>query len=193
MRIERAVNYVTTLGPGRRLCIWVNGCPRSCRGCVSERLRIPDPTCEVDIYEYFADYNIENADGVTVSGGEPFMQKDELLLLVKYLRSRGVSDILVYTGYTIEELREMRDPAVFGVLSQISVLIDGPYIDTLDFGKGNMKGSENQKIIYLDESVRERYEAYISDVRAPMETVLGSTALAIGIPDREFIEEFKRK
>ena len=95
MRIERAVNYVTTLGPGRRLCIWVNGCPRKCEGCVSQRLQLVDEGTENDIYEYFFAYNMESIDGVTVSGGEPFMQADELLKLVEYLKRRGVSDILV--------------------------------------------------------------------------------------------------
>ena len=50
MRIERAVNYVRALGPGRRLCVWVNGCCRHCEGCVSERLQKIDEETDVDIY-----------------------------------------------------------------------------------------------------------------------------------------------
>ena len=193
MRIERAVNYVTTLGPGRRLCIWVNGCPRKCEGCVSQRLQLVDEGTENDIYEYFFAYNMESIDGVTVSGGEPFMQADELLKLVEYLKRRGVSDILVYTGYTYEELLHMNNPSVNGVLEKISVLIDGPYVKALDFGKSNIKGSENQKIYYLDESVREIYENYITDERSVEEFILGNVLLGVGIPYEEYISEFTKK
>ncbi len=191
MRIERAVNYLTSLGPGKRLCIWTNGCPRRCPGCVSERLRIPDEETEVDISEYLEDYNIEAADGVTVSGGEPFMQPSELLRLLRYLRERGASDILVYTGYTLEELRRMGSREVDEALGLISVLIDGPYVEKLDTGRGNLYGSTNQRVIYLDESQREKYEKYIRDERAPEEIIAGNTLISAGIPSREYIQKFK--
>jgi len=190
MRIDRAVNYVTTLGPGRRLCIWVNGCSRGCKGCVSPNLQRVDESTEVDIFEYFFRYNLEAIDGVTISGGEPFEQTSELWLLVSYLKQRGVRDILIYTGYTYEELKARRDPDVEAIFTEISVLIDGPYVKELDFGTNNIKGSENQKIHYLDPSVRHKYTDYIKSERSVCEMTLGSTCLGIGIPDEKYITDF---
>ena len=192
MRIERAVNYMTSLGPGRRLCVWVNGCNRRCEGCVSKRLQEVDEGTEVDIYEYFFGYNLEAIDGVTISGGEPFEQADELCRLTEYFRRRGVSDILVYTGYTYEELVSMENLSVKKVLESISVLIDGPYIKELDFGISNIKGSENQRIHYLDASVKDFYQRYITDTRNVKEVTLGNVLLGVGIPSKEYIENFNK-
>lgn len=193
MRIERAVNYVEALGPGRRLCVWVNGCSRRCKGCVSARLQAVDEGTEAEIEEYFLGYNLSAIDGVTVSGGEPFEQIAELERLVKYFRRRGVKDILVYTGYTLEELRAKKDERVERILSQISVLIDGPYVAELDSGKGNLKGSENQTVHYLDESVRAAYEAYQTERRSVQEMTLGNVLLGVGIPDTEYIKRFNQE
>ena len=193
MRIERAVNYVRTLGPGLRLCIWVNGCQRGCPGCVSQRLQQPDDSTDVDIYEYFAGYKLDRIDGVTLSGGEPFEQPEELSRLVEYLTKRGVRDILVYTGYTLSELKEKNSDSINSVLRKISVLIDGPYVMERDSGKGNLKGSDNQCIHYLIPEYRDLYEAYMDDLRSPDEVILGNTLLSVGIPDRQYIDDFNRK
>ena len=193
MRIERAVNYVRTLGPGLRLCIWVNGCLRGCPGCVSQRLQQPDDSTDVDIYEYFAGYNLDKIDGVTVSGGEPFEQPEELSRLVEYLVRRGVRDILVYTGYTLSELKAQKNDSIDSILGKIAVLIDGPYVMEMDTGKGNLKGSDNQCIHYLIPEYRELYEAYMNDLRSPDEVILANTLLSVGIPDRQYIDDFKRK
>lgn len=192
MRIERAVNYVTALGPGRRLCVWVNGCSRGCKGCVSERLQKIDPTTETDIDEYFFGYNLSSIEGVTVSGGEPFEQREELLRLLKYFKRKGVKDILVYTGYTLEELQKEGDEKVEEILKLVSVLIDGAYVAEQDLGTHNLKGSENQRILYLDESVKEKYEAYVKERREMQEMQLANVKLGVGIPTAEYIEKFKK-
>lgn len=192
MRIERAVNYVEALGPGKRLCVWVNGCSRGCEGCVSARLQRIDESTEVEIEEYFLGYNLRAIDGVTVSGGEPFQQIDGLYKLVRYFKRRGVKDILVYTGYTLQQLREMKDGQVDGILENVSVLIDGPYVAALDDGRGNLKGSDNQQIHYLDESVKEKYEAYLSQERKVQEMQMANVLLGVGIPTKEYIEKFNQ-
>ena len=193
MRIERALNYVTALGPGSRLAVWVNGCSRACPGCVSQRLQKVDERTEVDIEEYFFGYRTDGIDGVTVSGGEPFEQTAELLHLVEYFRHRGVRDILVYTGFTLEELQARNDPDTTAVLARISVLIDGPYIAECDSGKGNLKGSDNQKIHFFDPTLRPAYDACFCEERAVQEFTLPGSLLAVGIPDPAYIEAFRKK
>jgi len=193
MQIERAVLGIRSLGPGTRLGVWVNGCKRRCEGCVSQRLQAFEPRNEVDIEEYFDEFDLSLTDGVTVSGGEPFEQAEELCRLLDYLRRRGVRDILVYTGYTLEELRGRGDPATDGALERIDVLIDGPYVRELDNGHGNLKGSENQRVIFLNEDVCGAYKQYYRDEREMQEFYFGNTLLSVGIPDEEYIKRFERK
>lgn len=193
MRIERAVNYIETLGPGKRLCVWVNGCHRRCVGCVSERLQTIDPDTEVEISEFFANFRVDKCDGVTISGGEPFDQTEELARLVRYFRDRNVEDILIYTGYTIEELQAKKDVYTDEVLSEIAVLIDGPYVQELDLQKSNIKGSENQRVIFLKPKYCKTYTDWICDERSMQEMTLGNTRLAVGIPYAEFITKFIKR
>ena len=193
MQIERAVIGVTSLGPGNRLGIWTNGCHRRCKGCVSERLRKPCPENEVSIEEYFDNFYLEIVDGITVSGGEPFDQLSELSLLVDYFHSKGFEDILIYTGFTLEELLDKKDEKIDSIFKKISVLIDGPYIQELDTGKGNLTGSDNQRIIFLKPEFEQKYKEYYSDTRKMQEHHLGNVLLATGIPNGEYIEKFKKK
>lgn len=190
MQIERAILGVTTLGPGSRLAIWVNGCDRHCKGCVSVRLQAKRPENETDEREFLKGFDLSRADGVTVSGGEPFDQPQGLLRAVSYLKEAGIDDILVYTGYTYEELKARRDPATDAVLKQIAVLIDGPYVSLLDRGRGNLKGSANQRVIVLNKEFSARYAAYECDRRTMQEFRAGNVLIGVGIPDRAYIERF---
>lgn len=191
MQIERVIVGVKTLGPGNRLAIWVNGCHRRCLGCVSPRLRRFRPDRERDIKELLGALDLNGVDGVTVSGGEPFEQPEGIVEIAEFCRSRGIDDILVYSGYTLEQLRDRRDPATDGALAAISVLIDGEYVAALDDGEDNLAGSRNQRTIFLDESVRPTYEKYRKKERKMQEFRSYDKVIAVGIPDAEFIRSFK--
>ena len=191
MQIERGVLGVKTLGPGNRFALWVNGCHRRCPGCVSVRLQLPRPGNEQPVEEFLSGFDFSQTDGATVSGGEPFNQPEELLKLVRWFRARGMEDILVYTGFTLEELRGMGSETVDEVLRSIAVLIDGPYVRALDTGEGNLKGSDNQRILIFNEKFRPAYEAYERRERNMQEFLLDNVQLAVGIPDAAFIRRFK--
>lgn len=191
MRIARAVSQITTLGPGKRLAIWVNGCSRGCPGCVSERLQVADEFTEVNIEDFLDGFFEKMPDGVTISGGEPFEQISELGHLMTYLRAKGVEDILIYTGYTLRELRDMQHPVVDHILALCSVLIDGPYVLGQDTGQGNLKGSDNQQVHFLDPSVKPKYLSFMNEKRSMQELDMGHIRLGVGIPDRAYIEQFK--
>ncbi len=191
MQIERAIVGVNTLGPGNRLAIWVNGCNRRCPGCVSERLQRKAPENECDVYDYFLQYDIAAIDGLTISGGEPFEQIEGLYQIVKLFISKGIIDILIYTGYTIEELRERHDFRIEYILSNIAVLIDGPYIQSLDIQEGNLCGSTNQRIIILNSKMEEKYTSYQCTERRMQEFFFGRIKVAVGIPNKAYINSFK--
>ena len=89
-------------------------------------------------------------------------------------------DILIYTGYTLNELVERHDEQIDRVISLCSAIVDGPYIDELNDGIG-LRGSSNQKI-----HVFKNYEKYcgLDTCRREVQTILyGKKLLTIGIPE----------
>ena len=191
MKIARILYPIQSLGPGNRLCIWVSGCGRRCYRCANPELQYADPDKEVDVNQLVAliDAQLREADGVTISGGEPFDQADELAMLVDLIRP-AVKDILIFTGYTRQALEARNDPATNHVLASVSVLIDGEYIDEENNGE-TLLGSSNQKIHFLSDSVREYYEPYLKAGRKIQNVATSSGVFSIGIHNRGFMSELR--
>lgn len=175
---------VTVLGPGNRLCLWMRGCMRSCPGCISPELRSRGRK-EIPAGELTLLLNrileTEELDGVTISGGEPFEQEEELFQLCSGLRSE---DILVYSGFTKQELFR-RFPEKLE-RSGIGVLITGPYLDALNDGRP-LIGSSNQEIICIRGELRQRYEAYLSGAERKLQYFADESGdvFFAGIPPRD--------
>ena len=89
--------------------------------------------------------------GVTFSGGEPFCQPEALCTLARRLRPY-IKDLVVYSGYTLEQLEEMagQRPAVGELLALCDVLIDGPYIEAQRDLTLQYRGSANQRVIQAE-------------------------------------------
>lgn len=85
---------------------------------------------------------------VTFSGGDPFYQVDAVTELAKRIKDETDKTIWCYTGFTIEEIRE--DPNLSKLLPYIDVLVDGPYVEALRNTDLPFRGSENQRIIYIN-------------------------------------------
>ncbi len=157
MYIARILYPVEVLGPGKRVGIWFCGCPRRCRGCSNPELwefnerYSTSPAAVYRLVESIAETH--RVDGFTLTGGDPLYQPESLRELISLLK-RISGDILVYTGYSIEDLPP-------DTLRGISVLIDGEYIESRN-NNCTLRGSDNQRIHILDESVRGRYERYLA-------------------------------
>lgn len=156
MYVARILYPVEVLGPGRRVGIWFCGCPRRCRGCSNPELwefQERYKTTPETVFRLVRDIAGSNpVEGFTVTGGDPMLQPEELQRLLIMLKAIS-DDIIVYTGYEIGELEPY-------MLSNISVLVDGEYIEELN-GNSLLRGSSNQKIIILDEDKRSKYERYL--------------------------------
>lgn len=123
-------------------------------------------------------------DGITVSGGDPLEQPQELLELLALIKPQ-IKDVLVYTGYTYEAVQELLTKRELSLLqSLVSVLIDGPYIAALNRGEGALTGSENQKIYYFDTSLQQMYEEYLSQGRRIENIYMGQGVISVGIHNR---------
>ena len=124
------------------------------------------------------------ADGITISGGDPLEQLEELRILLRELR-RFTTDILVYTGYVWADFADSLSQEVREeLLTHISVLVDGPYREEENYPELTMRGSANQKIYYFGENIRKKYEDYIKQGRTLENFFIDNTFLTIGIMDR---------
>ena len=149
IRLAGVIRESIVDGPGFRFTIFCQGCPHHCPECHNPETWDfeggKDTSFERILEEI--DKNPLLA-GVTFSGGEPFCQAESFAELALEIKKRNL-DIVTFTGYTLEELREMgkNDKAVEALLEITDILIDGPYIKeerdlTLQF-----RGSRNQRII----------------------------------------------
>lgn len=179
IRLHRVYYPVTALGPGKRLGIWVQGCTRGCPGCLSPEMQ-PREGIQVAV-----DTVVKNIpedirpDGLTISGGEPFDQPEAVAEMMRWFIQRYSTDVLVYTGYTLAELRARRDPATDEILSNVAALVDGPYQRQKNFGRGWM-GSENQQLYVY--RFPERYRNFSTAQRTLQAVQEAQRLLFIGIP-----------
>ncbi|MCM1131911.1 MAG: radical SAM protein [Ruminococcus flavefaciens] len=188
LKIHTKEKNVKVLGAGKRFVIWVQGCGRRCHGCMSPETQDIDGGISADV-ESLADEIISSGcDGITISGGEPFLQPEALCELIRLVRSHKNLGVIIYTGFLVEELRENPDTAE--LLSLCDLLIDGPYIDELNDGK-NLRGSSNQRVIPLTDRYLEEAEDY-GKYPPQIEIFFGENGMnVVGVPSREMLERIK--
>jgi anaerobic ribonucleoside-triphosphate reductase activating protein len=160
LQLNKAHFPVTALGPGRRIGIWTQGCSIHCPGCVSLDTWKPDRSKAMEIDALIAwckRVGADGFDGVTISGGEPFDQPKALAALFDaLLRWRRTCqqpfDILCYSGYRLERLRQEHPK----LLARIDALICDPYVAGLATERP-WRGSDNQRLVPLTPLGQARY------------------------------------
>ena len=145
LALSRVHFPVTTLGPGRRVGIWFQGCSIHCRGCISVDTWAPGrkDTQVGALIATLAPW-LGCADGVTVTSGEPFDQLGALGTLLRGLRSAFDGDLLVYSGYP----RERIAGPLAGLAGLIDALITDPYVAEVG-DRLPLRGSDNQRLHLL--------------------------------------------
>lgn len=189
MNIARILYPVKVLGPGNRIGIWMVGCNRACPGCSNPELWEQKPECEVPvprIIELIHSISDKHqVDGFTISGGEPMLQAGELLQLITNISDIS-TDILVYSGFSIEELTGSADPSVNSLLKRIAVLIDGEYIEELN-DNSRLRGSSNQHIHILMNQFESRYKDYIASSSNQIQNFMTTDGIvSVGIHHKSF-------
>lgn len=117
--------------------------------------------------------------GITISGGEPFLQAGMLALTLNRVKSlRPELNVLAFTGYHFEDLvwEQARD-----LLSHLDLLIDGEYIDSLNTGVG-LRGSSNQRFIFLTDRLEPFRDQFENGARSFEMSVTDDGIFTIGIP-----------
>lgn len=182
MLIDQLLYPVETLGPGKRIALWVVGCGHRCKGCSNPELwqaNGQSPVTPKELFLAIVQIAEEHpVDGVTITGGEPFDQTEELLELVTFLQLL-TPDILIFSGYLHEQL--LGRATAVAVMERIAVLVDGPYKEELNLGLP-LRGSSNQRILLFDKDLKEPYETYLATTEKRIQNFyFDDQAVSVGI------------
>ncbi|MHB1484642.1 MAG: anaerobic ribonucleoside-triphosphate reductase activating protein [Saccharofermentanales bacterium] len=156
IRLAGIVKNSITDGPGFRYAIFTQGCPHNCFGCHN-----PDSHSFTDGKDYSTGFILDEImedellDGVTFSGGEPFMQAQELALLASEIKQKTHLNIYCYTGYTWEELMEQENTREgwHDLIRNVDIIIDGRFEQSLKSYNLRFRGSSNQRAIDVRQSL----------------------------------------
>ncbi|WRS26831.1 4Fe-4S single cluster domain-containing protein [Oscillospiraceae bacterium MB08-C2-2] len=152
IRLYGVVQQSIVDGPGLRFTVFTQGCPHRCPGCHNPESHDPEGgyDCPIDRILEHIDKNPLLA-GVTLSGGEPFAQPRECLLIARAVKERGLG-LMAYTGYTYEQLLEMSkaQPEIGQLLELLDYLVDGPFLLEQRSLSLPFRGSGNQRILDMN-------------------------------------------
>lgn len=153
LRIAGIIKESVVDGPGIRYVIFTQGCPHNCPGCHNPETHDTHGGYEMDTKDIICDIKSSIfLNGITFSGGEPFLQAERLSIIAESIKSLGLS-IVTYTGYTFEELLKDSDYHINKLLNLTDILVDGKFIlDEKDISL-KFRGSKNQRLIDVKKSL----------------------------------------
>lgn len=194
LRYARIEHNVINLGPGNRTVIWTQGCNRNCKNCIGQNYRDLNGGNLTSVSE-FTELLMSNPDfsqEITISGGEPFLQPKALSEVLEKIREKYDIGVIVYTGFTLEELILRDDENIKDLLSKIDLLIDGTYIEELDQNE-IFRGSANQNLYYLtDKYETEEMESYKLKQRGAYIDISTHEMKMIGIPTKADMNRWRK-
>ena len=155
IRLAGVIKESIVDGPGIRYVIFTQGCPHHCVGCHNPQTHDFNGGYLTNIQNLInlIDEALEDPliQGITLSGGEPFMQPLPLMEIVKAVKAKG-KDVVAYSGFTFEEIVKAGDDKL-KLLELCDYLIDGKF----DINKKSLvlqfRGSSNQRIIDVKNSL----------------------------------------
>jgi len=147
MRIAGTVSDSIVDGSGLRYTIFTQGCYHDCPGCHNPETHDPEGGKAMDTDEIINEFRKNPLmSGITLSGGEPFLQAEACLELAKAAHALG-KNVWAYSGYTLEELRGLGDEHIHALLDEIDVLVDGKFHQEERSLELKYCGSKNQRLI----------------------------------------------
>lgn len=144
LRISALRTRTTAEGPGVRAAVWLQGCTIRCRGCFNPHTWARDGGTLWDVEDLYAALVIDDdLEGLTVLGGEPFEQAGGVAALAERARRDGLG-VIVFSGYTLDELRHRPDDDASRLLASTDLLVDGPFLAERPDAARPLVGSTNQ-------------------------------------------------
>ena len=143
-------------GPGLRAVIWAQGCFHHCPGCHNPCTHNPFGGFEMDTADVIEQIrSLRLQQGITLSGGEPFLQPLPLAEIARAARLRGLN-VWCFSGYTYEQLTDPHDEHYadrMELLELVDVLVDGRFVREKRDLSLRFRGSSNQRIIDVRRSL----------------------------------------
>lgn len=160
-------------GDGLRVVLWLSGCSHHCYNCQNPQTWNPNsgiPFDESAKQEIFNELSKDYISGITFSGGDPLYEYnlDEVLKLTQQIRiSFPEKSIWLYTGYNFDLLNSQYNKYKYNpfaanadewltrweIISNVNVLVDGEYIDEKRDLTLKWRGSKNQHVIDVRQSL----------------------------------------
>lgn len=147
IRIASTVNDSIVDGPGLRFVIFTQGCFFACYKCQNLATWDPQGGILIEMDELVNKWRKNPLiEGITLSGGDPLLQAEASLYLLRKAHETGLN-VTLYTGDIYENLLTTKKESVKRILEEVDYLIDGPYIDEQQDLTRLYRGSRNQRII----------------------------------------------
>ena len=147
-------------GPGMRTTVYCAGCPNHCPGCHNPESWDIQHGTPVSVATLLDELLADPFADVTFSGGDPMFQAEAFVRLADGLRERSRKTIWCYTGYHFDRdlLRWMEegDPVITELLPLLDVIVDGEFIEERKNLRLAFRGSENQRILDVQLSLKEK-------------------------------------
>ena len=157
LKIAGVIEESIVDGPGIRFVVFTQGCPHNCKGCHNPQ------THDFNFGEYIDIENLAERinsnpllKGITLSGGEPFMQCEGLVELISKINKH--LDVITYTGFTFEEILDManEENKFIELLNSTDILIDGRFEENKKDENILFRGSSNQRAINVKLSLENK-------------------------------------
>ncbi len=155
LRVAQLIPDTEAEGPGRRFALWVQGCSLRCPGCCNPEMFAADRGGEVLEADEVARRVLQTPgiEGLSVLGGEPFEQPKAVAEVCRAVRAAGLG-VMVYSGYTLGELRARGSPDVDALLAAVDLLADGRFEQQAPERRRRWLGSSNQQLHFLSDRYR---------------------------------------
>lgn len=190
INVSRIHYPVTTLGPGRRIGIWLQGCSIRCEGCISVDTWATDHgQTTIESLVAAVEPWIDDAEGITISGGEPFDQPAALEVLLRAIRGRTDVDVLVYSGHPFAKIVAWLDRAP----ELIDAVMSEPYVASAPQTL-SLRGSDNQVLHLLTARGRHRFsETQAAPATRKFDVMFDAdgTVWLAGVPARDDVRRFR--
>ena len=174
------------LGPYKRYAIWVQGCNKRCIGCVSPDAQPLDEGQAVGTVELAADIlSVSEIEGITISGGEPFLQQEALCYLIDIVQEVRDLGVILYTGFTYEEIADTE------LARRCDLIIDGEYKEELNDDR-SLRGSSNQRVICITDRYKGVVDQYYGVPGRKVEFILNNQQInMVGIPAKHMLHDVR--
>lgn len=154
--VSHYLSETEVLGPGKRFALWLQGCKKKCPGCIYPEGQSLDRNGTYISVEDMLSIIAEKSPllrGITISGGEPVLQYEALMKLLKGVRKRTSLDVMLYTGYTLSQVKEILGSSSEEFLGMLDILVDGEYYEEENHNE-MLRGSANQQIYFFTEKYK---------------------------------------